>query len=373
MPLFANLDMREVENAVLAAFTDAELDQMLFYEFNKGLARWVAQNNFDIQVSKLLQAFLMRGMEREFLDAVYRERPKQAAIKALYAKARLSPNADVQKAGVPVPGAPTIAISAGLESIVRERLPTVDIGVWNEKQSEIMGRVCQVTRSDSPAGTGFLIGPDLVLTNYHVVSKEIDANGDSGELQCRFDYRVLPDGTPSLGTSVKLRGGARTGWAPDYTPYTQDELDGTPQNSTPTAEQLDFAVLRLEREVATEAITPGADPANNARRRGAIPLPAGGGGALAADDPVIIVQHPGGAPLKFALDTSGIIGMNGNGTRLRYRTNTEAGSSGSPCFDFKWNLIALHHYGDPAYGHPKFNQGIPIGVIQARLSARGLL
>jgi hypothetical protein len=372
MPLFADLDMHDVKSAVLEAFTVADLDQLLYYEFNKPLDHWVPQNNFEIQVSKLLQAFLMRGMEREFLEAVYRERPKHAAIKALYAKAHLSPTADVQKGGVPVAGAPTIAISTGLESIVLERLPLVDIGVWNEKQSQIMGRVCQVTRADSPVGTGFLIAPNLVLTNYHVVSKEIDANGDSGRLQCRFDYRILPDGTPSLGTSVKLRGGTRIDWAPDYTPYTQDELDGTPQNSTPTAEQLDFAVLRLERDVAGEAMTPGADPAN-ARRRGAISLPAGGGPALATNNPVIIVQHPGGLPMKFALDTSGIIGMNGNGTRLRYRTNTDSGSSGSPCFDFEWNLIALHHYGDPAYNHPKFNQGIPIGAIQARLSARGVL
>jgi V8-like Glu-specific endopeptidase len=57
--------------------------------------------------------------------------------------------------------------------------------------------------------------------------------------------------------------------------------------------------------------------------------------------------------------------------RVRYATNTLGGSSGSPCFNFDWDLIALHHYGDPSYNHPKYNQGIPIGLIRERLRRQG--
>jgi hypothetical protein len=87
--------------------------------------------------------------------------------------------------------------------------------------------------------------------------------------------------------------------------------------------------------------------------------------------PLMIVQHPDGSPLKLALDTEGIIGLNANGTRVRYATNTEPGSSGSPCFDLDWNLIALHQYGDRNYGHPRYNQGVPVNLIQARLTDAG--
>jgi len=74
------------------------------------------------------------------------------------------------------------------------------------------------------------------------------------------------------------------------------------------------------------------------------------------------LQHPRGGELKLALDTDAIIGVNANGTRLRYRTNTEAGSSGSPCFDANWRLAALHHAGDPNFSlfhRPEYNVGIP--------------
>jgi hypothetical protein len=62
---------------------------------------------------------------------------------------------------------------------------------------------------------------------------------------------------------------------------------------------------------------------------------------------------------------------NGNGTRLRYDTNTEGGSSGSPCLDAKLNLVALHHGGDPDTGRlAQYNQGIPIDRIVSHLAAR---
>jgi V8-like Glu-specific endopeptidase len=62
----------------------------------------------------------------------------------------------------------------------------------------------------------------------------------------------------------------------------------------------------------------------------------------------------------------GMLAPNANQTRLRYKTNTESGSSGSPVFEQHWNLIALHHSGDPDFSkfhHPQYNQGVPIGLI----------
>jgi hypothetical protein len=371
MAQFADLNMKEVRDAILNAFQRADLNQLLTFEFNKGLAYWVAPGSFNNEVFELLEEFRQRGWERQFLNAVYHERPSNPDIKTLYETAKLSPDASVQEAGLPVAATPTSATDAGLEKVVRKRLPFLNVAVWNEKLSEISTRVCQITRQDAPQGTGFLIGPDLVLTNYHVVHKEIDAGGDAGTLKCRFDYKVMPDGTASAVTSVKLRAGTLADWAPDFTPYTPEERKNQPQASVPTIDQLDFALLRLERKAANEPLTPGAD-ASNARLRGSIPIPAGTA-SFTPDDPLLIVQHPGDAAMKLAIDTSSIIGLNGNGTRVRYKTNTENGSSGSPCFDFEWNLIALHHYGDPAYGHPKYNQGIPIGMILARLKSKGLL
>jgi hypothetical protein len=59
---------------------------------------------------------------------------------------------------------------------------------------------------------------------------------------------------------------------------------------------------------------------------------------------------------------------------VRHRTNTEKGSSGSPCFDLKWNLLALHQCGNPADnpgGLARWNQAIPFDTVVALIRRRG--
>ena len=66
--------------------------------------------------------------------------------------------------------------------------------------------------------------------------------------------------------------------------------------------------------------------------------------------------------------------VNGNRTRVRYRVNTEGGSSGSPVFDVNWNLLAIHHWGDPDARPMKlarWNQGVPIDSIRPLIAKRG--
>jgi V8-like Glu-specific endopeptidase len=67
--------------------------------------------------------------------------------------------------------------------------------------------------------------------------------------------------------------------------------------------------------------------------------------------------------------------VNANKTRVTYQTGTQPGSSGSPCFNQFWNLVALHHAGDPLYPDlmpGAFNEGIPIVRIVERLKTRNL-
>ena len=89
-----------------------------------------------------------------------------------------------------------------------------------------------------------------------------------------------------------------------------------------------------------------------------------------ASPALYIVQHPLGQPLKLALDTQAVLAVNPGGTRVRYRTNTDHGSSGSPCFDKDWNLVALHHSGSTRVT-PTWNEGIPFPKILGLLEPRG--
>jgi V8-like Glu-specific endopeptidase len=86
---------------------------------------------------------------------------------------------------------------------------------------------------------------------------------------------------------------------------------------------------------------------------------------------LIIVQHPRGGPMKLAIDTKAVTEVTANQTRVRYRTNTEPGSSGSPCFTMGWELAALHHSGNPEL-QARYNEGVPLDTIcdQLPTSAR---
>ena len=91
-------------------------------------------------------------------------------------------------------------------------------------------------------------------------------------------------------------------------------------------------------------------------------LPTVGGG-------IIVVQHPQGQPMRFVVEKPGaILSLRGD-RRVRYRANTEGGSSGSPCFDLDWQLVALHHFGgpsDPATpALARWNQGVPTRTLAA--------
>jgi hypothetical protein len=230
-------------------------------------------------------------------------------------------------------------------------------------------QVCQVQTGTS-FGTGFLVGPDLVMTNYHVVEDVLKGDNPVGNVVCRFDYRQLADGkTLNEGTTFKLHD---SDWRVDDSPYSPVDMEVVPGNKVPDPDHLDYALLRLASSPGTMPVNPN-EP--NGQPRGWFKVPTGPV-SLNAGDPLFIMQHPAARPLELAFDTDSVIGLNGNRTRVRYRTNAEGGSSGSPCCDANWNLVALHHVGDPKYGpfskKGDWNQGVLFDAIVKRIKDRKL-
>jgi hypothetical protein len=160
--------------------------------------------------------------------------------------------------------------------------------------------VCRIERPDETAiGTGFLVGPDLVLTNKHVV----DAAG-TVDLRLRFRYTSMAG-----GIALPL-------------------ASGQPIARSSPVEELDFAALRLESPV-------GSDEGMEVIEPGEMQSPVRG-------DALSILQHPGGGPMKLAVSTNGVVGIIPQRATVRYVTAAAGGSSGSPCFDESWNLVAIH-------------------------------
>jgi endonuclease G, mitochondrial len=56
-----------------------------------------------------------------------------------------------------------------------------------------------------------------------------------------------------------------------------------------------------------------------------------------------ILQHPKGGPMMLSASSSGVTGAYPDRGILQYVSRTDDGSSGSPCFDDEWRVVALHH------------------------------
>lgn len=64
---------------------------------------------------------------------------------------------------------------------------------------------------------------------------------------------------------------------------------------------------------------------------------------VSKNDFVNIIQHPGGDMKQISIYHNIITNTNEN--RIQYLTDTLKGSSGSPVFNSKWEVVALHHSG----------------------------
>jgi V8-like Glu-specific endopeptidase len=248
-----------------------------------------------------------------------------------------------------------------LELKIKASGSTFDIMTWRQRIAEIENRVCRIELPELQArGTGFLVAPDLVLTNYHVIEAVHKGLTTPDKVALRFDYKLLTDGvTVSAGKKYGMAGG----WLVDHSPYSARDFETQP-TADAGSEELDYALLRLAGRAGDDAVDGGlrrwieasADPYDFLQSPG-----------------LYIVQHPDGKPMQVAIDSDAVI--KATPTRVRYTTTTEPGSSGSPCFAADWRWVALHHSGDPKYWKegkkPDYNQGIPVAAILSLLAKRG--
>lgn len=241
----------------------------------------------------------------------------------------------------------------------------IDYQIYLRRANAIERVVCSIVVQGprDEAGTGFLVGPDLLLTNYHVVEDLIKKPTDVRHILFKFDYRDEEDMTLLKYKPGQLR--VVAGSPPDT-----EEREDRPLTEDWDAARLDYALIRLPEELGNK--TYGALLRQNhleqVPRRGWIPLVAPQQALRnGLERYVHIAQHPLGESMKMAQGE--IEGIDQNHYRIRYRTNTDKGSSGSPVFNEQMELIAMHHRGNRG---GLTNQGIPITAIIADMTANGI-
>lgn len=250
---------------------------------------------------------------------------------------------------------------------------------WFERLAPIEFRVCRIEahgpHGRQPLGTGFLVGPDLVLTNYHVVRevhlREDDLSPDI--VVAAFDRKLRPDGRENLsGPEFKLFNPAvDEDWLLAFSPPAEEDGKANPIGEPERLDALDYALLRLESKAAEQPIV-GRVGEGSPAKRGFFALNSARTTRLQGGESLIIFQHPQSrgemdpeyAPMVLDMGTVAA----SNQSRLTYNTSTLSGSSGSPCFDREFRLCALHH---ALILSEKLNEGIPIGAIVNDLRQKG--
>jgi S1-C subfamily serine protease len=186
-------------------------------------------------------------------------------------------------------------------------------------------------------GTGFLITNEWVMTNLHVVDHARDQALKGAAIELTFGYR-------SKETSAVTYRLADTDWL-----VASDKV-----------ERLDYAVLQVQG-------SPGSDPLVNKGtvERGYFRLV---NETPVESQPLLILQHPydvlEGSPSTLRLTVGFAFKRAAEQLPhvIRHSANTDEGSSGSPVFSGRMDLIGLHNWGGTSH-----NEAISVGEIRTHL------
>lgn len=231
----------------------------------------------------------------------------------------------------------------GAERVWGKTIDFVDVA-FLERGAHAARPVARIITQDGQGlATGFMISATLFMTNNHVIASKEQA----AELILEFDYERDLTGKPRQSTRFAL----------------------SPANCflTNPEDNLDYTVVAVGDRLS--------GPGTLAGYR-FIPL-SGASDKHQLGDHVNIIQHPAGRLKEVVLRENQLVAR--AETSLHYLADTEPGSSGAPVFNVLWQVIALHHWGEPhrdrfdQNGKPltkTINEGIRISAIVTDLNTR---
>ena len=208
------------------------------------------------------------------------------------------------------------------------------------------GGVGSTTTGNAPdvvTGTGWVLAPQLLITNFHVIA-------------ARRSYE-----DPVSGEDFRLQGEKAEVIFDLYRDDSRGELV-TSGGCIAYDRALDYAVLRLQDgDLGRRPLRLRSDWI---RKQADHPL----------RERVNVLQHPNGKPMRLGFRNNFVVA--GNEEKLSYLTDTAEGSSGSPICDDEWFVAALHRGTLDISDKPVFvwgkkiteeNFGTPIGQILTHL------
>jgi len=168
--------------------------------------------------------------------------------------------------------------------------------------------IYETSRRFAGSGTGFMVSPNLMMTNNHVLPDASTAKYSNAE----FDYQLDSSGKslPSVFFTLEPSKFFLTDLDLDYTLVA---VSGLSNNGVPLS---GFGWNKLMGE-----------------------------GKALIGDPLNIIQHPNGEYKQIVLQSNELVDL--LPIHAHYLTDTRPGSSGSLVCNNQWEVVALHHSGVP--------------------------
>lgn len=183
-----------------------------------------------------------------------------------------------------------------------------------EKGIFVSHAVCRISNSigasEFPIGSGFLVSPNLLLTNQHVLPTAEACQA------CHVEFGHQHDRFGNLSKGVRHR------------------LD--PRRFLLISEELDFTLVALESAQSLDRWSLPWCPMIKKT------------GKVVVGEPVNIIQHPLGREKQVVFRNNLLMDIfEDKDVIVHYQADTDRGSSGSPVFNDQWQVVALHRAGIP--------------------------
>ncbi len=216
----------------------------------------------------------------------------------------------------------------------------VEFFTRGRRAANAVGRV--VFKSGRVQGSGFLVGPGLLLTNNHVLTTAAMASS----MCVQFDFESDEFG---IDRSISVF-----------------DFDPAACFVSAPVEGLDFTLIALGPRLRGESAVEGF---------GYLPLSDSGDKHMLGEY-ANIIQHPEGRLKQIVLRNNNLVARDETTHVLHYVADTQRGSSGSPVLNNEWEPIALHHWAgahlerrtaDGRQLRRDVNEGIRVSSIVAAL------
>ncbi|WP_228039613.1 effector-associated domain EAD1-containing protein, partial [Dolichospermum sp. LEGE 00240] len=311
-------ELKKLVNAILSAYrTKEDLAMMIEFELEENLDAIAGGGNLTQLIFNLVTKWAIpRGKIYLLIIAAYETNPDNPELTKFYESVvlkRFSIDSSVKTRDF----GPDINWQGETDEVQLQSWLKPEPDYWDvgflKRAIEQSASVCRIEiPSRNISGTGVLITPNKLLTNYHVLQPSDEDNIDSHALNAvlTFGCLTLDNGLESQGKSFQL-----------------DRLK--PILGFSKTDNLDYILLQIESKItqATD-IYPARWDSNK------VPFEKMG---------INVLQHPEGDSMKLSVSQDGITGVYQNSGLVQYVNKTALGSSGSPCFDENWCLVALHH------------------------------